>query len=178
MISQQRFKGQTGRSLNLPKRPRGFGLRQCSDPYWDLRRKFEFRKNARPHPALSPRRGGGRRPTLHSLPIQVAVDATLRFVSETLRPSNAFILATRGRTIHPLLGGEGRGEGERIVHNSHAAVGESRTDPGVATVISNNSVINTVSAHYSSGQAGRLTCFSTLGRARHGRALRRCARRL
>ena len=37
----------------------------------------------------------------------------LVFVSESVRPSNAFRLATRGRTIHPLLGGEARGEGER-----------------------------------------------------------------
>ena len=44
-----------------------------------------------------------RRPTLHTLRISVAVGATLRFVSEAVRPSNTFIMATRGRTIRPLL---------------------------------------------------------------------------
>jgi hypothetical protein len=51
--------------------------------------------------------------TLHSLPVSVLVGACLRFVPEAVRPPNAILSAIRERTIHPLLGGEGRGEGER-----------------------------------------------------------------
>src|SRR5207247_1516405 len=65
--------------------------------------KFEFRKSVRPHPGPLPQRER-RRATLRTLPISVAVDAILRFVAEGARPPNAFISATRRRTIHPLLG--------------------------------------------------------------------------
>jgi hypothetical protein len=68
-----------------------------------LQRKVELRKNARPHPSPLPQERETRRPTLHTLPISVAVGATLRFVSEAVPPLDAFVLATRGRTIHPLL---------------------------------------------------------------------------
>jgi len=67
-------------------------------------------------PRTLPEERERRRPTLHTVPITVAVGAILRFVSEAVRPPNAFLSATRGRTIHPLLGGEGRGEGERSSH--------------------------------------------------------------
>ena len=61
-------------------------------------------------------------PTLHTLPISIAVGATLRFVSEADRPSIAFVSATRGRRIHPLLGGEGGGEGERSSRFFHRLI--------------------------------------------------------
>ena len=67
-----------------------------------------------PHPSPLPEERESRRPTLHTLPITVAVGGIFRFVSEAVRPPNEFLSATRGRTFHPLLGGEGRGEGERF----------------------------------------------------------------
>jgi hypothetical protein len=73
-------------------------------PCTNLCREFEFRKNARPHPGPLPEERESRRPTLNTLPITLAVGAILRFVSEAVRPPNAFLSATRGRTIHPLLG--------------------------------------------------------------------------
>jgi hypothetical protein len=74
------------------------------NPYTDLCRRFEFGKNARPHPCPLPQERERRRLILHSLAVTVAVGATLRFVCETVRPPDAFISAPRGRTIHPLLG--------------------------------------------------------------------------
>ena len=62
--------------------------------------------------ALSPQETERRRPTLHTLLIAVAIGAALLFLSQVVPPPNAFISASRGRTILPLLGGEGRGEGE------------------------------------------------------------------
>jgi hypothetical protein len=53
-------------------------------------------------PALSPRRGSSRRPSS---------DCSVTFL-----PTPAHDLPMSRRTIHPLLGGEGRGEGERLNH--------------------------------------------------------------
>src|SRR5258705_11493101 len=77
-----------------------------------LRRIYAIRERSALTPALSPKERERRRPTLYTLPVTVSVGATVRFVSEVVRPPNGFISATRGRTIHPLLRGEGRGEGE------------------------------------------------------------------
>jgi hypothetical protein len=79
-------------------------------------RLYDFRKKVPPHPGPLPQEKESRRPILHTLPISVAVGATGCFISEAVRSPNAFRSATRGRTIHPLLGGEGRGEGERSSH--------------------------------------------------------------
>jgi hypothetical protein len=73
-------------------------------PYTVFCREFELIKNARPHPGPLQQERERRRVILRSLPATVAVDAALRFISETARPPDAFRSATRGRTIHPLLG--------------------------------------------------------------------------